>query len=80
MERNPVTVTASRAGSTDSSDQEDKKSLASAADYMRNFKNIIAPGNEASMTREFNPQVDRNTAMISHQTTTAHEQLGRECP
>jgi len=57
MERNPVTVTAGRAGSTDSSDQEEKKSLASAADYMRNFKNIIAPGNEASMTREFNPQV-----------------------
>jgi len=56
MERNPVTVTAGGAGSTDFSDQEEKL-LASAADYMRNFKNIIAPGNEASMTREFNPQV-----------------------
>ncbi|ALC47997.1 Dhap-at [Drosophila busckii] len=28
-----------------------------AADYMRNFKNIIAPGAESSMTREFKPQV-----------------------
>ncbi|SPP83550.1 dihydroxyacetone phosphate acyltransferase isoform X2 [Drosophila guanche] len=28
-----------------------------AADYMRNFENIIQPGKEASMTREFNPQV-----------------------
>ncbi|KAM8704500.1 hypothetical protein ACLKA7_009017 [Drosophila subpalustris] len=27
------------------------------ADYMRQFRNIIAPGNETSMTREFKPQV-----------------------
>jgi len=30
---------------------------ASAGDYMRQFRNIIAPGNETSMTREFKPQV-----------------------
>ncbi|XP_017131626.1 dihydroxyacetone phosphate acyltransferase [Drosophila elegans] len=49
MERHP--------GGGESSDQEEKKSPSAAADYMKNFKNIIAPGNEASMTREFNPQV-----------------------
>lgn len=60
MERNPVTATGGGAGGGvgggEASDQEDKKSP-SMADYMLNFKNIIAPGNEASMTREFNPQV-----------------------
>ncbi|XP_034489168.1 dihydroxyacetone phosphate acyltransferase [Drosophila innubila] len=30
---------------------------ATAGDYMRQFRNIIAPGNETSMTREFKPQV-----------------------
>lgn len=33
------------------------ESSASAAAYMRQFENIIAPGKEASMTREFKPQV-----------------------
>ncbi|KAH8243102.1 hypothetical protein KR032_004601 [Drosophila birchii] len=63
MERNPVTVTSGGGagaggggGGGEPSDQDEKKST-SAADYMLNFKNIIAPGNEASMTREFNPQV-----------------------
>ncbi|XP_020818615.1 dihydroxyacetone phosphate acyltransferase [Drosophila serrata] len=59
MERNPVTATGGGgggAGGSEPSDQEEKKSP-SAADYMLNFKNIIAAGNEASMTREFNPQV-----------------------
>ncbi|KAH8265441.1 hypothetical protein KR038_007803 [Drosophila bunnanda] len=57
MERNPVTATGGGGGGgSEPGDQEEKKSP-SAVDYMLNFKNIIAPGNEASMTREFNPQV-----------------------
>lgn len=30
---------------------------ATTVEYMRQFQNIIAPGNEASMTKEFKPQV-----------------------
>lgn len=57
MDRNPVRQsTSSGTVEGESSEQEEQKTP-SAAEYMRNFKNIIAPGNEASMTREFNPQV-----------------------
>ncbi|XP_002056467.4 dihydroxyacetone phosphate acyltransferase [Drosophila virilis] len=45
-----VTATAASSGGESSASE-------TAAAYMRQFENIIAPGNEASMTREFKPQV-----------------------
>ncbi|KAH8304912.1 hypothetical protein KR018_004646, partial [Drosophila ironensis] len=47
MERNPAAVKAGGGGGVPTT----------GTDYMRNFENIIAPGKEASMTREYNPQV-----------------------
>lgn len=55
MERNPAAVKGG-GGDGESRDRQEKQAPP-AADYMRNFENIIAPGKEASMTREFNPQV-----------------------
>ncbi|KAH8330612.1 hypothetical protein KR067_005654 [Drosophila pandora] len=56
MERNPAAVKGGGGGG-ESRDRQEKQAPLAAADYMRNFENIIAPGKEASMTREFNPQV-----------------------
>ncbi|KAH8335721.1 hypothetical protein KR074_012015 [Drosophila pseudoananassae] len=53
MERNPAAVKGGGGGG----DSRDRQEVPPAADYMRNFENIIAPGKEASMTRDFNPQV-----------------------
>lgn len=39
------------------SGESSASAAAAAAAYMRQFENIIAPGKEASMTREFKPQV-----------------------
>lgn len=58
MERNPAAVKGGvGGGGGESRDRQEKQAPPAAADYMRNFENIIAPGKEASMTREFNPQV-----------------------
>ncbi|EDW34239.1 GL21683 [Drosophila persimilis] len=73
MEMNPAAATATATGggrgaarrerieddaSTPTSSTTSTPTPASiAADYMRNFENIIEPGKVASMTREFNPQV-----------------------
>ncbi|XP_023175909.2 dihydroxyacetone phosphate acyltransferase [Drosophila hydei] len=46
-----------RATAASSDESPASASAETAAAYMRQFKNIIAPGNEASMTREFKPQV-----------------------
>lgn len=48
---------ATAASSDDSSPSASTSAEATAAAYMRQFENIIAPGKEASMTREFKPQV-----------------------
>ncbi|XP_060646596.1 dihydroxyacetone phosphate acyltransferase [Drosophila nasuta] len=42
---------------TETAASSGESSSISPGDYMKQFKNIIAPGNETSMTREFKPQV-----------------------
>ncbi|KAH8420769.1 hypothetical protein KR222_004319 [Zaprionus bogoriensis] len=51
---------------------------AAAAAYMRQFENIIAPGKETSMTREFKPQVAYEFERYSNPQKLKHDVLRGE--